>query len=58
MVQSANGPKQTADQQVVKVESKSKTDKLRELKKMFEEKLITQEEYDAARKKVMSEIEK
>lgn len=58
LVQSANGPKQTADQQTLKVESKSKADKLRELKKMFEEKLITQEEYDLGRKKVMSEIDK
>lgn len=58
LVPSANGPKQTAVPQSQAAGAKSKADKLRELKKMFEEKLITQEEYDLGRKKVMSEIEK
>ena len=38
------------------VESKTKADKLRELKKLLEEKLITQEEYDSEKKKVLSEM--
>jgi hypothetical protein len=33
----------------------SKIDKLRELKQLFDEKLITQEEYDAQRKKVLEQ---
>ena len=55
LVPSTGGQKQTV---VQNGEAKSKADKLRELKKMFEEKLITQEEYDLGRKKVMSEVEK
>jgi len=58
LVPSASGPKQVAAQPLSTVTAKSKADKLRELKKMFEEKLITQEEYDLGRKKVMSEVEK
>lgn len=57
LVPSANGAKETTNLQSTKGESKSKSDKLRELKKMFEEKLITQDEYDIARKKIISEIE-
>ncbi|MFN0255163.1 PEGA domain-containing protein [Pedobacter ureilyticus] len=38
------------------VDSKTKADKLRELKKLLEEKLITQEEYDLEKKKVLAEL--
>ena len=57
LVPSSNSPK-TGVEQAKQAGSKSKTEKLRELKKMFEEKLITQEEYDQAKKKVMAEVEK
>lgn len=36
-------------------ETKTKADKLRELKKLLDEKLITQEEYDSEKKKILSE---
>lgn len=42
-------------EQAVSTENKTKADKLRELKKLLEEKLITQEEYDSEKKKVLSE---
>ncbi len=44
-----------AKQQPNATENKTKADKLRELKKLLEEKLITQEEYDLEKKKVLSE---
>lgn len=44
-----------AKEQANPVESKTKADKLRELKKLLEEKLITQEEYELEKKKVLSE---
>lgn len=58
LVPIGDGTKALATEQTKQLEGKSKTDKLRELKKMFEEKLITQEEYDLARKKVMAEVDK
>lgn len=44
-----------AKEQSNAAEPKTKADKLRELKKLLEEKLITQEEYDLEKKKVLSE---
>ncbi len=38
--------------------SKSNVDKLRELKQMLDEKLITQEEYEKAKKKILEEPQK
>jgi hypothetical protein len=37
-------------------QSKSKADKLRELKQLFDENLITKEEYEKERKKILEEI--
>lgn len=37
--------------------TKSKTDRLRELKKLLDEKILTQEEYDAEKKKILAEDE-
>jgi len=57
LVQISNGTKPTTKDQSKQAENKSKEEKLRELKKLFEDKLISQEEYDLGRKKILSEGE-
>jgi len=51
------------DQQIIKTQpmqekAKTKADRLRELKQLYEEKLITQEDYDKEKTKILEELEK
>lgn len=55
LVKSTNNVATVAKEQSSSTEVKTKADKLRELKKLLDEKLITQEEYDSEKKKVLSE---
>lgn len=55
LVKTTAGMPTVAKEQVQQTDNKTKADKLRELKKLLEEKLITQEEFDSEKKKVLSE---
>ncbi|MNK13413.1 PEGA domain protein [compost metagenome] len=55
LVKATNSTAPAVKEQVNQAEAKTKADKLRELKKLLDEKLITQEEYDSEKKKVLSE---
>lgn len=56
LVKSAGNSESVITEQRNEVDVKTKADKLRELKKLLDEKLITQEEYDLKRNKVLSEL--
>ena len=56
-------PSSGTEQQKIKItpqqnQSKSKADRLRELKQLLDEKIITQEEYEKEKKKILEEDEK
>lgn len=51
----SSGNQQTIKNQPQQSTIKSKADKLRELKKLFDEKLISQEDYDLQKKKILAE---
>ena len=51
----SSGSQQTIKDQPKQSTIKSKEDKLRELKKLFDEKLISQEDYDLQKKKILAE---
>jgi hypothetical protein len=50
-------PGSGSETKIINPQPKSKADRLRELKQLYEEKLITQEDYEKEKKKILEELE-
>ncbi len=52
---SNNPPLPAATQSIVQADIKSKAERLRETKKLLEEKILTQQEYETEKQKILNE---